>query len=531
AGPPAVVARRRLVAMMVALLTAFSAIAVWLGAVQGPGRYAERGQRAQRVALPASRGAIFDRNGRELAISAPRPTVVVHPRLVTDPRREAAALAPVLGVDEALLRDRMTRGAGLVFLARMVDEGVAAAVRALNLDGVSFIDEPQRFTPGGDLAAPVLGKVGIDNTGLSGLERQLEGLLAGRPGELLVERDAGGRRIPGGVLANRPASPGDDVVLTLDRSLQHEAERALAEAIAGANAKGGVVSVMETRTGEILALANLVAGTDGQRPKPAPAATALTDAVEPGSLNKLITIAGALEEGLIVPTDRLAVPSTIRVADHTFSEHDPHPTLDWSITEIMANSSNVGSIMIGQRLGRDRLDRYLREFGFGTPTSLSFPGESAGVMLDPRRWSGTSIATISIGQGVAVTAMQMLAAYNTVANGGEYVAPKLVRAVVGADGQTRTTPPSERRRVISAETAADVATMLDEVVRTGTGANAAIDGYSVAGKTGTARKPLEGARGYKAGAYLSSFAGFVPSERPALTVLVMLDEPTPIYGG
>jgi cell division protein FtsI (penicillin-binding protein 3) len=225
------------------------------------------------------------------------------------------------------------------------------------------------------------------------------------------------------------------------------------------------------------------------------------------------------------------VPGKIKVADHVFTEHDPHPTVQWSVTDIMANSSNVGSIMIGQKLGKDRIDQYLRAFGLGERTGTGFPGESRGIMLDPKKWSGTSIGTIPIGQGIAVTAMQMLAAYNTVANGGEYVAPKLVKATLDATGTPQPTPPSERRRVISERTAKQVTGMLDEVVRVGTGTAAAIDGYTVAGKTGTARKPLENARGYKAGAYVSSFAGFVPAEKPALTAMVMLDEPTPIYGG
>jgi cell division protein FtsI (penicillin-binding protein 3) len=225
------------------------------------------------------------------------------------------------------------------------------------------------------------------------------------------------------------------------------------------------------------------------------------------------------------------VPGKIQVADHLFSEHDPHPTVQWSVTDIMANSSNVGTIMIGQKLGKERIDKFLRAYGLGKRTGTGFPGESPGIMLDPKKWSGTSIGTIPIGQGIAVTAVQMLAAYNTVANGGVYVAPKLVKATVDATGKEQPTPASDRHRVISERTAQQVTGMLREVVRVGTGTAAAIDGYTVAGKTGTARKPLEHARGYKAGAYVSSFAGFVPAEKPALTAMVMLDEPTPIYGG
>jgi cell division protein FtsI (penicillin-binding protein 3) len=288
---------------------------------------------------------------------------------------------------------------------------------------------------------------------------------------------------------------------------------------------------MDTKSGEVLAMASLVAGEKGQRPQPASSNRALTAVFEPGSVNKMITISGALEEKVVGPADKLSVPGTIRVGNHTFSEHDPHPTQAWSITDIVANSSNVGSIMIGQKLGKQRLDRYLRAFGLGQRTAIGFPGESGGLLLDPDHWYSTSMGTTAIGQGLAVTAMQMLAAYNTIANGGEYVSPKLVKATVDGAGNQHPTPPSARRRVVSEQTARQMTSMLQEVVRVGTAKLAAIDGYSVAGKTGTARKPDEHVRGYKAGAYVSSFAGFVPAEKPALTAMVVLDEPTPIFGG
>ena len=494
--------------------------------------YTEYGERqlVRAMTLPAARGAIFDRNGRELALSIRQSTVWANPREILDPSGDAAKLAPMLGVDAAVLQDRMSRDAAFVYLARTVPDAVAAQVRDLDLPGIYMIDEPKRFTPAGELAAPVIGKVGTDSKALGGLELQFDDLLRGKNGRQVIEQTPAGKPYDG-VREYVPAERGDDLVLTIDRSLQFETERSLATMIQAKSALGGVAIVMETRTGEILALANLEAGVDGGPPVPATKMRAVTNVYEPGSVNKLITIASALEEGLVRPTDKLKVTDTIKVADRTFSEHDRHGPIDWSITDIMAQSSNVGTIMIGQKLGKDRLDQYLRDFGFGSKTGLGFPGESAGLMLDPEKWSGTSLPTISIGYGIAVSAMQMLAAYNTVANGGEYVEPKLVKATLDAAGNETITPPSERRRVISERTANEVTAMLNEVVRVGTGINAHIDGYTVAGKTGTARKPLEGARGYKAGAYMSSFAGFVPSERPALTAFVMLDEPTPIYGG
>ena len=517
------------------MLVAFLVLAARLVQVQAleSDRYSAFGetQRVRSAALPADRGAIFDRNGRDLALTVHQATVIADPRLVTDPLGTAAKLSPVLGVDAATLQDRLTRDLGFVYLARKVDDGVAAQVKAMKLAGVSLIEEPERFLPAGELALPILGRVGTENTGLSGLETQYEGQLAGRPGKVTVEKDPGGGEIPGSVRQFDPSTRGDDLVLTLDRSLQYETERALAARIVSSNAKAGTAIVLQTITGEVLALANLQAGENGGPPRQAGKNMAVTNVFEPGSVNKVITIAAALEEGIVRPADVLTVPGTLKVADHVFSEHDPHPPVKWSITDIMANSSNVGSIMIGKEVGKTRIDRYLRDFGFGTKTGLGFPGESRGILLDPRKWSGTSIGTVPIGQGLAVTAMQMVGAYNAIANGGTWVAPKMVRATVDNDGERHPTPASERREVVSARTAQQVTAMLTEVVRVGTGTNAAVAGYNVAGKTGTARKPMENARGYQVGAYVSSFAGFVPAEKPEFTIIVVLDQPTPIYGG
>lgn len=525
--------------MSVVALLGFAAIVGQLVRVQhlDADRYAAFGenQRVHRVSLPAERGAIFDRNGHELALSIRQQTIWANPRLVTNPRAQAEALAPILDQDPTELQDRLSRDGAFVYVARQVDDATAARIQALPEElkaGVFSLTEPKRFTPAGGLATSVIGKVGVDNEGLSGLEAQFDERLAGRPGDMVAEQDPGGREIPGGLRELRASVPGDDLVLTLDRALQYETERALGAQIESANALGGIAIVMESSTGDILAMANLVRSQEeGGPPVPAAHNMALINAYEPGSVSKLITVAGALEDRLLRADEMLTVTNTIRVADHTFSEHDPHPTQQWSTTDIVANSSNVGSIMIGQRLGKDRLDHYVRAFGFGTKTGLGFPGESAGILQHPDKWFGTTLPTVSIGQGISVTPVQMLAAYNTVANGGTYVAPRLVKAVVDSRGNEVPAEPATRRRVVSQKTAQQLTAMLAEVVRVGTGTRAQIDGYTVAGKTGTARKPLDGARGYKQGAYVSSFAGFVPAEKPALTAIVMLDEPTPIFGG
>ena len=495
-------------------------------------RYAQlgRSQVVRGQQLPAERGSIFDRSGNDLALSVRQSTVWADPRLVRDPLSSAEQLAQVLSMDVADLQSRLAKEAGFVYLARKVSDDTAAKVTALHLPGVNLMPESARFLPAGDLAGPVLGSVGTDNEGLSGLEVQYEKRLAGKPGQIIEERDPNGQPISGGMHQFTPSARGDDLVLTLDRSLQYETERALRDEVAKAHAKGGMALIMQVRTGEVLAMADLKTNDDGTIGS-ASSNTALTNVYEPGSVNKLITISGALEEGVIKPDERLLVPPSIKVADATFREHDPHPIQQWSITDIVANSSNVGSIMIGQRLGKDRLDRYLRSYGFGEQTDLHFPGESAGLLLDPKKYSGSSMGTMPIGQGIAVTALQMLSAYNTVANGGVYVGPKLVKATIGSDGVVHETAPAETHRVVSSKTALQMTGMLNEVVRVGTAPLAAIDGYTVAGKTGTARKPLENARGYKEGAYISTFAGFVPSEQPELSAIVILDEPTPIFGG
>jgi cell division protein FtsI (penicillin-binding protein 3) len=288
---------------------------------------------------------------------------------------------------------------------------------------------------------------------------------------------------------------------------------------------------MDPRSGEILAMANLRAGDGDTPPHPTPDNMAVTNVYEPGSVNKLITVAGALEEGVVKPDDAFVVPDHIEVANANFHDSSPHDTQRMTTVDIVAQSSNVGTIMIGKRLKKEGLDHYLRAFGLGSRTGLRFPGESPGLLPTDRDWSGTSIATVPIGQGMAVTALQMLLAYNVVANDGVYVAPTLVRSVVDAGGKRHVPSRPAGRRVVSIETARQVTAMLEEVVRAGTGKAAAVPGYRVAGKTGTAEKPRIGARGYEEGAYIATFAGFLPASDPRLSAIVVLDEPTPFYGG
>jgi cell division protein FtsI (penicillin-binding protein 3) len=481
--------------------------------------------------LAAERGSILDRNGRDLALSLARTSIWVNPKAVDNPLAAARALSPVLHLPVATLQAKLTKAGTFAYLGRKLDDATAKAVADLKLPGVFTLPEPARLLPADGLAAPVLGKVGLDNNGLAGLEQQFDRALVGRPGRLVVERDPAGRRIAAGVQRLEPSEAGDDLVLTLDRAVQFETERLLAAQIAATHAKGGVALVMATGTGEVLSMANLSATKPGGPVVPSVHNTAVTDVYEPGSVNKLITVAAALEEQAVGATEKFNVPDKLKIGSHVFSDHDPHPPTVWTTADIMRESSNIGSIMIAQRLGRERLGTYLHDFGFGARTGLGFPGETAGLLRPTQNWYSTDMGSIPIGQGVSVTALQMLAAYNTVANGGVYVAPKLVRATVDVSGRQRLTDAPLTHRVVSPATAAAVSLMLEGVVESGTGTKAAIDGYRVAGKTGTARKPAAGGRGYVDGAYVSSFAGFVPADRPAFTAMVMLDEPTPIFGG
>jgi cell division protein FtsI (penicillin-binding protein 3) len=527
---------RRAIALLGVLLLLFTGLVVRLVMVQvvGADRYVAYGesQRVQGIDLAAGRGSIFDRNGYDLAVTIPQRSVVADPRLVTRPAEVARVLAPLLGLDEGQVREELSRESAFVYIARRVPDEVAdrveAAVEAEDLEGVWFVEEPQRFNPAGELGRSVIGQVGVDNAGLSGLELQYDEALTGTPGELVLERDPEGRTIPAGRHHFEPAEPGDDLFLTIDRGLQFEAERVLREHVLATGALAGTAIVSDPETGEIRALVNLTA--DGQSGQVVDSGNnlAVTANYEPGSVSKVITLAAALEEGVVTPDTTFQVPGSLRVGDHTFSDSHDHPTETYTVAEILSESSNVGTIMVAQQLGEQRLYDYLRGFGFGQPTELGFPNEVWGAFPEPEDWSGTSIGTIPIGHGISVTAMQMLSAYNTIANDGVYVPPRLVGEILDADGERHRVPMEETHRVLSPQTAGQMRQMMADVVAGGTGELAAIDGYEVAGKTGTARKPAPGG-GYLwpdgRYHYVATFAGFMPASDPRLSVIVVLDEP------
>lgn len=522
--------RSRSLALLVVMTALFSAVVIRLGYVQvvSPDRYVAYGdaQRIQPIEVAGGRGAVYDRNGEDLAISIPRTSVAVDPSIVGDKPVAARRLARALGAEPEDVLAKLNEDVRFVYLARQVDDETADRVTALDIAGVITFDEQARLNPSENLAHALLGDVDVDNTGISGIEAAYDDRLSGESGRLVVERDMQGRTIPAGRHHIDPARPGDDLILTLDRDLQFEVETILAGQIRATGAGAGIAIVSNPETGEILALANLASDPETGTVGDIGNNLAVTENYEPGSVNKLITLAAALEEGVVTPDDVISVPSSLRVADHVY--HDNHPG-DLTVTDVLAQSSNVGTIKIAQELGKDRLDEYLRRFGFGSSTGLGLPNEQSGLMLDPDDWSGTSIGSIPLGHGISVTAMQMLYAYNIVANDGVYVPPSLVAATRDSEGERHPAAPGDPRRVVSPTTAAQLRAMLAEVIENGTGEAAAIEGYDAGGKTGTARKPQEGG-GYRDAEgryhYISTFAGFFPIDDPKVSIIVVIDEPT-----
>jgi cell division protein FtsI (penicillin-binding protein 3) len=529
---------RRCVGFLVVVAVAFGAVVLRLGSLQvvSADEYASKGaaQRIRTVPLPAERGTILDRDGMELALSVPQHTIWADPSEVKDPIATAEALGPVLDVNPLKLIALLRHEGRFIYLSRERTPAVARKVKELHLRGVSSYEEPKRFLPAGRLAHSLLGTVDLDGRGRSGLELQYQDLLAGHPGRLLVERAIDGRTIPAGNNRLQPPQRGDDLVLTIDRDLQYSVEQALSATVQTSHALGGTVVVMDPRSGELLSMASVHADPPGTPPKQTSANAALQNVFEPGSINKVVTYSAALEEGVAKPDTVLTVPNQLPLPTHTFSDAFDHGTEHWPVSEILARSSNIGTIELAQKLGPKRLDSWLRRFGLGQPTGLHFPDESNGIMRPVDKWSATSIGSIPIGQENAVNAVQMLGAFNTIANGGEHVSPSLVRATVDSRGQRHDAEKPEVRRVVSKKTADEMTQMLLGVTEQefGTGTAARVNGYRVAGKTGTARKPDVNDPGtYEAGAYMSSFAGFLPAEDPQLSILVVIDEPRPKYHG
>ncbi len=501
--------------------------AAYLQVVKGPSyeSLAEK-QQVETIELPAGRGTIFDRTGKPLAIGEQATTVYADPRHVASPKRAAIAVGKTLGLDPdnvyQLLRDRSR---GFVYLERKADPIKAAKLEKKGIQGIGFYSEERRMYPQRTVAAHILGYAGTDNRGLEGLESALDRQLAGRPGSETVIRDPFGRAID--VVTSRPERPGRNVVLTLDNQIQTAAESMLADAVDRWGARGATAVVLDPRTGAILALANAPTFDANKFATASPEARrnrAVTDVYEPGSTFKIVTIAGALEDRVVTPSTSFVLQPTIQVADRVIHEAHPRPTRQMTVREILYESSNVGTITVAQRLGEGELSSWIERFGFGTQTGLGYLGESPGLVLPVDEWSGSTIGTVPIGQGIAVTPMQMVSAYAAIGNQGVLERPHIVAKVGGKKVKQRA-----GRRVVSRGTANRMMSMFRDVVVEGTGTEAAIPGYTVAGKTGTAQKPENGRYVSK---YVASFVGLVPARKPRLAILVMVDEPHgAIWGG
>ncbi|MGO8788668.1 MAG: penicillin-binding protein [Terriglobia bacterium] len=496
-------------------------------------QYVELLSRAQRqqqrtIEVAPERGVIYDQQMNPLAMSLAVDSVYAVPSELTEPRMVASVLAGVLGVDADELRDRFQTAHAFCWVKRRVTGAEATRVRQLKLKGIYFEREPKRFYPKGSLAAQAIGYVGLDDKGLSGIEYALDDRIKGKPGRVLLASDARRRAFHSTEFAG---IPGKNVVLTLDEKIQYIAEKALAEEVASAHAAGGVAIVQNPNTGEILALANQPI-FDPNDFNASSATSRLDRAVgwvyEPGSTFKLIAVAAAIEEKLATPQEMIDCQGgKIVLAGHTI--HDAEPNYVLSVTDMLARSSDVGTIKLALRLGEDRLYRYIRAFGIGSKTGVDLPGEERGLLQPPSRWSKISIGEMAIGQEAAVTPLQMVTMYSSIANGGILFEPHIVHDVFIASHHDDL-PPAAGHRVLSAQTAETMRKILTVVVDHGTGKGAQLAGYSSAGKTGTAQK-IDANGVYNRSLHIGSFVGFAPAINPAVTILVVIDSPVGAYYG
>ena len=520
------------------------------------------GQRVHTRELPAKRGDIYDRNGDLLATSLIRYTIWADPRRVTAPETAAQQLAPILEQPAADLQAKLTAEGAFSYLQRKVTLAVRNRVLELDLDGIHSYKEYARHYPiESTVRSSFVGFVGSEEQGLGGIEATYNDLLVGSPGKLHLEGDPSGNPIALGDRVEQPAQSGASLHLTIDNPFQFQVEQVLLEQVAETGSLSGTAIVMEPDTGQILAMATVVRREPAEAEAAVGAAVAAGEAelaadasadaaseataqdnyavssqdravtwtYEPGSAMKPLTFAAILDTGTASAADIREVPYSLVLYDSLFEEHDWHPPQDMSLEEILRISSNIGTILWSQDLGKSALHEYLQRFGVGSHLlRQELPGESAGQLLELNQWSGTSIATIALGQGIAVTPLQMLNVYNVIANGGQQVPPQLVADVVSSTGQHIGPELPDSQQIISEATAQTLTDMLVTVVESGTGKNAAIPNYQVAGKTGTARKPLptggyEDADGnYR---YITTFAGFLPADDPAVSILVALEEP------
>jgi cell division protein FtsI (penicillin-binding protein 3) len=523
---------RRLGLLFCAFLLLFTLAltrAFWLQGVRGGDLRAEaRSQQVTQVPVPGQRGRVLDRNGKVLAASEDAADVIATPYQVENPGQTALRLHDLLGVPTTDLVAKLAdRSSGFEYLARKVDANTAAEIKELKITGISTVPTSRRLYPQGELASQVIGAVGTDNQGLTGLEHAENDVLGGANGEQDIVHDALGR--PLRMETVTPASVGEDIRTTLDAAIQGKTEEALSAAAERYAAKGASAIVMNPNTGEILAMANWPGFDPGDLQNATPEelenrATGFT--YEPGSTFKAFTVASALSDRVVTPTSSFYLPPEIRVYDRVIGEAHPRGAVTLTTAEILAQSSNVGAVTIGMKEGATRFSQWINRFGFGRPTGVDFPGEERGIVPELEDYSGSTMGNLPIGQGLAVTPLQMAAGYSAIANGGILRQPTLISSIGGQPADDDAEP----QRVISARVAAQVRQMLEGVLEPGGTASAvSVPGYVLAGKTGTAQKVENGT--YSDTRYVASFVGFAPAERPKLLVAVVVDEPQYVHGG
>lgn len=489
----------------------------------------------EEVRVAPKRGDITDRNGRKLAVNVEVDSLFGAPRTIDDPSGAARDLARHLGGGRTALKKELSKDKSFVWLRRQVSPAVAEEIRGLGLEGVGFLKENRRYYPRRELAAQIVGLAGIDNQGLEGVELFFDDYLLREEVYLMMEHDARGREI----LLTRPPreliGESAEVRLTIDEVIQHVAQQELARGVREAGARGGTIVVLQPATGEVLAMANTPFFNPNEFRRYGPRYfrnRAVTDALEPGSILKPVLLAAALEEKAVsLRTVFDCENGWMRFKGHTL--RDVHPHEDLSVAEIIINSSNIGATKVAVELGPKKYSAYLRAFGFGEKSGVELPGESGGLLRPLEAWSGLSISALAIGQEISVTALQMAVAYGALVNGGEMFRPRILKGIIDESGrEIRTAADDRRKRVIAPATSSLVRSVLEAVVAEGTGGEAAVEGYDVLGKTGTAQKFDNELGTYSSKRYLASFAGAAPAVDPRFVVVVMIDEPEgTIWGG
>lgn len=535
---------RKLIAIfLVVILAAIFGLAgriAWVQFVNGP-KLAERArsQLIESKELQSPRGTIYDRNGRELAISSLTKSLYVNPQQFNkDPVAISDQLAPILSMKPEDIRTRLMASSSFVWLKRTLEpdaaERVITLIKEQNITGLYFIEESKRYYPNNRLAANVLGFVGTDDIGLDGVEKTLDKTIKGVLTRQVVDTDNHGIPIFKSILAFSPAKQGKSVYLSVDSTIQFIVEQSLDKVMARTKAKAATVIIMNPRTGEILAMACRPTYNPNQFYRYGAAEwknRALSIIYEPGSTFKSIVAAAALQEKLVTANDRFVDNGYVEVSGRRIKNWSGDSYGPVSFTDVIKNSINTGFVQIGLRLGADRLNQYARAFGFGKTTDIELPGEEEGLLFNPKDMRESDLATMAIGQSIAVTPLQLLTAVAAIANDGVLLKPHIVKEIYNADGTLAEATPTERvRQAITPDTARELTALLEKVVASGGGKKAAVKGYRFAGKTGTAEKLKEGG-GYEAGRYIASFVGFGPVEDPQVAALVVIDDPEGAYYG